>query len=122
MSRRAPERPCLDELQVDPLVQSREVGRAPAEHDRTDEEPILIDEAQLHEGGGQAGAADGQLLSRLFLQLGDLFGNAFPDQPGIALDFLEGRREHDLRRVSFQMRANSSSCSGADGFSSAVSQ
>src|SRR5665648_622465 len=75
---------CLDQLQVDLLVQGREVRRAPAQYDRTDEEPVLVDEAQLDEGGGQASAADGQLLSWLFLQLGDLFGNAVPDQPGIA--------------------------------------
>ena len=93
------ERPGLDQLQVDPLVQGREVGRAPAQDDRTDEEPVLVDEAQLDEGGGQAGAADGQVISRFLLQPGDLFGGVVPDQPGIALDLLEGLREHDLRRL-----------------------
>src|SRR5207249_1669105 len=77
--------PCLDELEVDPLVQGGEVRRASAQDDRTDEEPVLIDEAQLDEGGGQPGAADGQVLARLLPQLGDLFGNAVPDQPGVAL-------------------------------------
>jgi hypothetical protein len=35
----------------------------------------------------------------LLLQLGYLPGDAVPDEPGIAFDFLEGRREHDLRDV-----------------------
>ena len=77
---------CLDQLQVDPVVQGREVGRAAAQYDRTDEEPVLVDEVQPHEGGGQASAADGQVLSWLFLHLGELVGDAIPDQPGIVLD------------------------------------
>ena len=35
----------LDQLQVDPLIQGREVRRAAAQYDRTDEEPLLVDEA-----------------------------------------------------------------------------
>ena len=40
-------RPCLDELQLDSLVQGREVRRAAAEDDRADEEPVLVDEPAL---------------------------------------------------------------------------
>src|SRR5215211_2982424 len=92
-------RPRLDELQVDPLVQRRKVGRAAAQDDRAYEEPALVDQPELHAGGRQTRAADSQVLAWLFLQLGDLFGNAVPDQPGIALDLLESLREHDLRQV-----------------------
>jgi len=46
----------------------------------------------------------------LFLQLGELFGRAFRGQPGISLDLLE-RLENTSFGSSFQIRANSSSCS-----------
>src|SRR5439155_13937422 len=92
-------RHCLDELQVDPLVQGRKVRRAPAQDDRADEEPVLVDETELHEGRGQASAADSQVLARLFLQTGDLLDSAVRDKSGIVLDLLECLREHDLRCV-----------------------
>ena len=39
--------------------------------------------------GGQPGSAHGQILPRLFLQLGDLRGDVVTAEPGIALDPLE---------------------------------
>src|ERR1700680_855582 len=58
---------CLDQLQIDAVVQGREVGGAAAQDDRGDEKPVLVDETQLYAGGSQASAADGQVLTRLLL-------------------------------------------------------
>src|ERR687892_398533 len=44
---------CLDELEVDRIGQGGKVRRAAAQDDRADEEPVLIDEAQLDERGGR---------------------------------------------------------------------
>jgi hypothetical protein len=52
--------------------------------------PVLVDEVQLDEVGGQASTADGQVISWLPLQLDDLVSYAAPDQPGVPLDLLEG--------------------------------
>jgi hypothetical protein len=57
----------------------------------------------------------------LLLQLRDLLANPVPDQGGIALDVLEVFENTIFGRFC-QMRANSSSYSAANGFSSAVSQ
>ena len=115
------ERPRLGQLEVDPLLQRREEPRAAAEHDRADEEPVLVDQAQLGEGRGQAGAADRQVLARLLLQLGDLLGDAAVASRALP-STCSSVFENTIFGSGFQMRANSSSCFGADGFSSAVSQ
>jgi hypothetical protein len=76
------ERPRLDELEVDLLAARREVRRAGAEHDRADEQPELVDEAELDRLGGEAGAADRDLaLAGLLSQPADLVGEAAPDEP-----------------------------------------
>src|SRR5271156_265890 len=41
------ERPGLEQLELDPAIQGREVGCAAAQHDRVDEQPVLVDEVQL---------------------------------------------------------------------------
>ena len=46
-------------MQVDALVQRRKEGGAAAHDDRMEEEPVLVDQAQLHERGGQVGPAFG---------------------------------------------------------------
>src|SRR2546430_17262512 len=83
------ERARLGQLEIDPLLKRGEVARAGAEHDRADEQPVLVDQAVPHQGRGQARAADGEIPSRLLLQLGDLRGCLAAGERGVALDLLE---------------------------------
>src|SRR5712691_2330382 len=92
------ERPCLEQLEVDLLRKGREVSGAAAQHDRADEQPVLVDEVQLDQRGGEARAAGGHhVLPRPFLEPGDLAGNIVRGQPGVARDLRQCRGEHDLR-------------------------
>src|ERR687888_2466939 len=93
------ERACLDELQVDLLIEGREEGRAAAQDDRVDEGPELVDQAEFHQAGGEPCAADGEILARPLLQPCDLLAWAVPDQASIAHYRLERPREHDLRQL-----------------------
>jgi hypothetical protein len=102
-------------------LQGREVRRAPAQYDRTDEEPVLVDKVQLDESGCEASAADGQVPTCLLLSLAT--SSATPSLTSLVLpSTFSSVFENTIFGMSFQMRANSSSCSAADGFSSAVSQ
>src|SRR5215204_2615202 len=44
--------PRLDQLEGEPAVERREVPCAAAQHDRADEQPVLVDQVQLDQGGG----------------------------------------------------------------------
>ena len=48
----------LDEFEVESLRQWREVRGAAPQHDGSDEQPVLIDEVFLGQGGGEPGAPD----------------------------------------------------------------
>src|SRR5215210_2867139 len=93
-----PEGPRLDELETDPVLEGREERRAGAEDHRVDEEAVVVDEAVLDQGGGEAGAADGQRIAGLLLQAGDDLDGVAGGQGRVALDRLERRREHELGR------------------------
>jgi hypothetical protein len=56
------ERPRLDQLQVEFRRQRREVRGAATQHHRADEHPVLVDEVQPDQRGGESGAADGHHL------------------------------------------------------------
>ena len=56
-------------LFVSPVLRGGGTPYFPAQDER-------IGSTWKHQGGGQASAAEGQALSWLFLQLGDLVGNA----------------------------------------------
>jgi hypothetical protein len=60
--------PRLDQLQADPPVQVGKERRAATQDHGADEEPELVDEAELDEGGGEARAACGEILARFSLQ------------------------------------------------------
>src|SRR5450759_2398138 len=62
------ESPRLEELELDLLFQSREVGAAATERDRTDEQPVLVYEPERGARSGQGGPADGQVQPRFSLQ------------------------------------------------------
>src|SRR5580700_4674150 len=71
------ERPGLEQLELDRAVQRREVRRAAAQYDRDDEQPVLVDEVQLDQRGGQARAAHRyHALPRRFPEPGHLVGHS----------------------------------------------
>jgi hypothetical protein len=54
------------------LILFSRAGKVPgaaAQHHRADEQAVLVDQAQLHQAGGEAGSTDGEVLSRLSLEL-----------------------------------------------------
>src|SRR3990170_1111058 len=87
---------CFSEPQVDLVVQRREHWRAAPQDDRMDVELVFIDQAELHEGRGDVGTAEPEVLAGLLFQLRDLFGDVLPYQPGVPFDPFKGLREHDL--------------------------
>src|SRR3984957_2883743 len=92
------ERPGLEQFELDRALQRGEVRRTAAQHDRNDEQPVLVDEVQLDQRGGQARAAHRyHALPRRFPEPGHLGGHVVGGQPGVALDLLERGGEHDLR-------------------------
>src|SRR5918992_1939180 len=93
------EAPRLLELKLHARVQRREEGRAPTGDDGMDDGLVLVDQVELHERGGQIGAADADVPLDLLLELGDRVGDGALRQRRVAPDGLERAREHDLRRV-----------------------
>ena len=95
------------------LLERWEERRAATQHDRIDEHPVLVDEPVPDERRRQAGAAGGQRPSGLRLEPRDLARGVLADQPGAPPDIVRVV-ENTTFCVSFQMRANSRSCSGRD--------
>src|SRR5919202_1729040 len=91
-----PERAGLGQLQAEPVLDGREERRAAAQYHRAHEELELVDESCADERGRQSGAPDAEVLPRLRLQPRHLLGDAVPDEPRVALDPLERRRDDDL--------------------------
>ena len=51
-------RPGFYEVQIDPILQGGEEGRATSKDDGIDEEPIFVNKAEPRQGRGEGGAAD----------------------------------------------------------------
>src|SRR5215212_719804 len=92
------ERPRLDELELAGRLEGGEERGAATHDDRKHERPVLVYLVEPDERRRQPGAAYGDVLAVLRLEPGDLLGRIVARQPRVALDRIQRRREHDLRR------------------------
>jgi hypothetical protein len=115
------ERALLHELQVQALVEGGKVRRSAADRDRADEQSVLVDEAELRAAGGKPAPPTARSLPGWAFSSATM--SATPSLLNWALPSTRSSvREKTIFGRAFQMCANSSTCSGADGSSSAVSQ
>ena len=115
------ERACLDQPEIDRRVQWRKEGYAASKDDRLHEQPVFVDQAELHEGCREGGTAEVHIVARLRFEPGDLVRDVVAHQARIPVDLIERLREDNLG-LALPDAGELDLDRGVDGLRSAVGQ